>query len=30
MSHHDIYQPHQRDGLMQQVIAFLQQKVAAP
>jgi len=30
MSHHDIYKPHQRDGLMQQVIAFLQQKVAAP
>jgi uncharacterized protein len=28
MSHHDIYQPQQRDGLMQQVIAFLQQKVA--
>lgn len=30
MSHHDIYQPQQRDGLMEQVIAFLQQKVAAP
>lgn len=29
LSHHDIYQPHQRDGLMQQVIAFLQHRMAA-
>jgi pimeloyl-ACP methyl ester carboxylesterase len=30
MTHHDIYQPQQRDDLMQQVIQFLQQRVAAP
>jgi pimeloyl-ACP methyl ester carboxylesterase len=29
MTHHDIYQPQQRDGLMTQVLQFLQQNVAS-
>jgi uncharacterized protein len=29
MTHHDIYQPQQRDGLMAQVLQFLQQNVAS-
>jgi len=29
MTHHDIYQPQQRDGLMTQVMQFLQQNVAS-
>jgi pimeloyl-ACP methyl ester carboxylesterase len=29
MTHHDIYQPQQRDGLMAQVLDFLQQNVAS-